>query len=96
MSFDIPVNSWPAALKWMIAKNGIGTVFLALLIPLYLDFKENTKQYASLGEANVKAMVELAGQIREQRTASAVGMEAMKETIRRMDQGIQDIKDNSK
>jgi len=80
---DLP-KSWPAIFAWLVGKWGVGAIFMAMLVPVYLDLKSSNERFAKLSEANVQAIMTLSQRIDE--SHNNVG--TMQETVRRIESAI--------
>lgn len=74
-------KTWSALFVWAVGKWGTGAVFLALLFPVYMDFKASNQQFIAQSQATVVAIQNLANKIEQDRTADAL----IAESIRRIE-----------
>ena len=70
-------NSWPALVVWAVGKWGVGAIFLALLIPVYLDLKQSNERFAEIASSTARAV-----------DALAIKIETCNTTIQRLDDAI--------
>ena len=79
-SVSIP-QSWAGLAVWAVGKWGAGAIFLVLLVPLYQDLKTSNARFASMTEANVRAMEALSHKM--ERTSAAI--DQLAEDVRRIE-----------
>lgn len=60
--------SWPALILWAIGKFGIGVVFAAMLVPVYLDLRTSNAAMVDVARASAEAMHTLATKVELQTT----------------------------
>lgn len=77
---EIP-KTWPAIIAFLVGKWGVGAIFGAMLVPVYLDLKASNERFAKLSEANVQAIMTLSQRIERGQDNVAT----MQETVRRIE-----------
>ena len=58
-------NSWPGLMVWAIGKFGIGVVFAAMLIYVYLDLRKVSDALVEVVRANAVAIQTLAEKVEQ-------------------------------
>jgi hypothetical protein len=80
----VPAN-WCGLLVWAVGKWGAGAIFLALLVPVYLDLKTSNERFAEIASSTARAV-----------DALAVKIEASNQAIVRLDDAIRRLETTPK
>lgn len=60
---EVP-NTYIGLIVWAVSKFGIGIIFAAMLVPVYLDNKEANGAILEMTRANINALHALANEVR--------------------------------
>jgi hypothetical protein len=58
--------TWPALITWAVGKFGIGVIFAAMLIPVYLDLRTSNQAMVDVARSSAEAIGQLASKIEAQ------------------------------
>ena len=77
---EVP-KTYTGLIVWAVGKWGIGIVFGAFLVPVYMDLKESNLRFAEVSHANVQVLNALANEVRE----SSLSVLRVEEAVRRIE-----------
>lgn len=73
---QVPQN-WCGIIVWAVGKWGVGGIFLAMLVPVYMDLKQSNERFAEIASSTARAV-----------DALAIKIETSNTTIQRLDDAI--------